>query len=63
MSGWKTWTGGLALIASGAAMVLAAVSGDTIDTAALMQGLAMIGAGFTAIGIGHKVEKAGNGVR
>ncbi|MHA1951887.1 MAG: hypothetical protein ACW987_18730 [Candidatus Thorarchaeota archaeon] len=62
MTGWKTWAGGLSLICTGLGVCLSAISFDpfTVDGEKVTAGVGMIGAGLTAIGIGHKVEKAGN---
>ena len=63
MSGYKTWIGGLGLIASGAGTVLTgilpALSGDLagVDWPTVQAGIAMMGLGFSAIGLGHKMEK------
>ena len=57
MKGWKTWLGGLALVLSGAGVAVVGVTQD-FDMDKVTQGLAMIGAGFAAWGIGHKIEKA-----
>ena len=57
MTGWKTKLGGLALILSGLGLGLVGIS-EGFDMDKLVQAGAMIGAGFTALGIGHKIEKA-----
>lgn len=59
MSGWKTWAGGIALILSGAALGIVGVTQD-FDMTKMAAGVAMIGKGLADIGIGHKIEKAGN---
>lgn len=55
MKGWKTKTGsiGMILVALGT-MANQAAQGDFDFT----QPLAMLFAGFTALGIGHKIDKA-----
>lgn len=50
MRGWKTWIGGLIMVGLGAYLIAA----GEID-----KGVASIGAGVTALGIGHKIEKSG----
>lgn len=56
MSGWKTWTGGVGSIISGFGIFLKCINtGEYHD---LGMALAMIFGGFSAIGIGHKIEKA-----
>ena len=57
MRGWKTWAGGVALIAGGLALIATEVSAGTFEWPKISEGLAMIGAGFAAIGIGHKIER------
>ena len=59
MSGWKTWTAGLASIASGVAMILTSVASDGFSFDALKEGIGLIVAGLGIIGVGHKIEKAG----
>ena len=56
MTGWKTWLGGLALILSGAGVLIVGVT-DNFDMDKITQGAGMIGAGFAAIGIGHKIDR------
>ena len=57
MGGYKTWLGGLSLILPGVLQALTmAQTGYDFNT--LQQSLMMIGAGLSAIGIGHKVEKS-----
>ena len=59
MTGWKTWVGGIGLILSGAGAILVSFNFETMTFGeGLNQGLAMIGAGFAALGIGHKIEKS-----
>ena len=57
MTGWKTWTAGLASVASGVAMILNSVVSDGFSFDALKEGIGLIVAGLGVIGIGHKVEK------
>ena len=57
MKGYKTWLGGIALILSGAGLLIVGVT-DNFDMDKIAQGAAMIGQGFAVIGIGHKIEKA-----
>jgi hypothetical protein len=59
MGGWKTWTGGIGMILSGAAMIVGGI-GDSLDVDAITKGVALIAAGIAALGVGHKVEKAAN---
>lgn len=57
MKGWKTWTGGGAMVLTGVAMLLTMLSsGDFSD---LTAALTTIAGGISVIGIGHKIEKAG----
>ena len=58
MTGWKTKLGGAGLILSGAGMVIAGVLEEPINGSMMSQGIALIGAGLAALGIGHKIEKA-----
>ena len=64
MGGYKTWVAGFGLIATGAGMVLSAIlpalGGDLVgvDWPTVQSGIAMMGAGLAAIGLGHKIEKA-----
>jgi len=50
MSGWKTWIGALIMVGLGAYL---------IATGEVEKGVGLIGAGATAIGLGHKIEKSG----
>lgn len=59
MSGWKTWVGGLSLIVAGLGKILGTIKAGEYNFSEVQEGLALIGAGFAAIGIGHKVEVAG----
>ena len=56
MKGWKTWVGGIGLIATGVGSIAAEVVNDTYDMPTILKGCALIGAGFAAIGLGHKQE-------
>ena len=66
LDGWKTYLGGIGFMLSGAGMLIAdAVKIETgADAIAFISaipahpGTASFLAGFTAVGIGHKVEKA-----
>ena len=49
MSGWKTWLGALSSIAYGIFLVL---------TGKASEGLPLIIAGISLIGIGHKIDKS-----
>lgn len=61
MTGWKTWAGGIGLILTGAGTILTSFDFETMTFGpGLNEGLALIGTGFAALGIGHKIEKAGN---
>ena len=60
MTGWKTKTGGIVIILTGLAAAIKGFNEGNWDEVAA--GVAMIGGGLTAIGLGHKVEKAANGV-
>lgn len=62
MTGYKTWIGGLTLILGGASNVLSGIDWETFtigDATLFNSGIFMVGNGFAALGIGHKVEKAG----
>ena len=61
MSGWKTWAGGIGLIASGVGMIAQTIASDEFDMNKIYAGIALIGAGLSTIGVGHKIEKTANG--
>ena len=63
MTGWKTWAGGLSLIGAGIATIFATVSSGEFNMDEIAKGLGMLGAGLSAIGLGHKIEKAVNGTK
>jgi hypothetical protein len=62
MKGWKTWVGGIGMIATGIGSLANAILND-FDPVAIKESAVMIAAGFssfgglTAIGLGHKIEK------
>ena len=57
MTGWKTLTGGIAVILTGIATAIEGFNkGDWNQVAA---GIALAGGGLTAIGVAHKIEKTG----
>jgi hypothetical protein len=56
MTGWKTKLGGVSMILTGLGLVIKGVvetEGDSIT-----EGISLLGMGFAALGIGHKIEKA-----
>ena len=68
MGGWKTWVGGIGIIASGVGLITATIVAEKFELAELAAGMALISkgvgiiaAGFAAIGLGHKLEKGPNG--
>lgn len=60
MKGWKTWVGGLGSILTGGAIVSGGLL-NNFDLDTITKGIVAILAGFSVLGIGHKIEKAGNG--
>lgn len=58
MRGWKTWAGGLALIASGVGTIAQVIANGEFSFEKIQAGLALIGAGLAVWGIGHKIDKA-----
>ncbi len=64
MTGWKTKIGGIGMIATGIG-ALANAALNNFDPVAIKDSITMIAAGISAfgglaaIGIGHKIEKAG----
>jgi len=56
MSGWKTWLGGLVLIA--AALVGAAYGFLNDQIVVMLLGAGAAGLGLELIGVGHKIEKS-----
>lgn len=58
MKGWKTWVGGIGVIAGGIAIGTHGVL-NNFDLDEITKAIALISAGFAAIGIGHKIEKIG----
>ena len=58
MTGWKTKAGGIGLILSGAGSVIGGFVADPMNGDMIIAGIGLIGAGFAALGIGHKIEKA-----
>jgi len=61
MGGWKTWAGGIGLIASGVGLIAQTISADEFDYGKILEGIALIGSGLTVIGLGHKIEKGPRG--
>jgi len=61
MSGWKTWVGGLGMIATGIGTVIGGILAEPLDWAAVEKGIALIAGGIAVLGIGHKIEKSGQG--
>ena len=60
MTGWKTKLGCAVVILSGLAMAIQAfLDGDWNK---VQIGLVGVGTGLAGLGIGHKIEKAANGV-
>ena len=61
MKGWKTKVGAIGLVLTGIGTVIGGIDFETfaVDSDKLTTGFGMIGAGLTAFGIGHKIEKAG----
>lgn len=57
MTGWKTWVGGIGGILAGLALIADGVV-NNFDFSKISQGVLAVSAGFAAIGIGHKIEKA-----
>ena len=55
MTGWKTW------VAAALAGLIAANSVLQILPPEAVTGLVALAAAFGVVGIGHKIEKAGNG--
>ena len=56
MKGWKTKLGGVSMIRTGLGLAIKGLvegEGDSIT-----EGISLLGMGFAAIGIGHKIEKA-----
>lgn len=60
MGGTKTWIAAIGSIASGVALILNGIAADGFSFEALKEGIGLIVAGFGLIGLGHKIEKAGN---
>lgn len=58
MRGWKTWAGGLALVASGVGAIAQVIASGEFSFEKIQAGLALIGAGLAVWGIGHKIDKA-----
>ena len=56
MRGWKTKTAGVAAILGGAAMILNAVVTGEYEN--VEKGFMMAVGGLTALGLGHKLDKA-----
>ena len=57
MTGWKTWTAAIGLIASGVGMILTGFASDPINFELIAAGWGSIMAGLALVGIGHKIEK------
>ena len=60
MQGWKTWAGGAGMILAGLGQCIMAIEWDSfnVDAEKFNAGVALIGLGLGAFGIGHKIEKA-----
>lgn len=59
MQGWKTKLGGTGMICTGVGFVIAGLLSDPVDGTKIGEGFALIGLGWTGLGLGHKIEKAG----
>lgn len=59
MTGWKTKTGVIATCLTGLAMIITGLSVDPVDMEKITQGAMVISGAFTAFGVAHKIEKAG----
>ena len=57
MGGWKTWVGAIGVFASGLVLIATGLTADPIDPTKVWQGIMICAGAFTAVGIGHKVEK------
>ena len=60
MTGWKSWSAGIALIATGVGMIATSIASGNFDMNTILAGVAKIGEGLAVIGIAHKIEKNGN---
>lgn len=60
MSGWKVWAGGIGGILTGALVIVNNIASGDFSFDALKEGLGLISIGFSALGLGHKLEKASN---
>lgn len=61
MTGWKTWAAGIGTIIAGVGQCLTSINWENFSIGeGFNQGVVTIGIGLGMIGIGHKVEKAGN---
>jgi len=55
---WVTKTGGVSLIFSGLAMITSGLAGDSLDVDLIVQGIAVIGGGVTALGARRAIQEA-----
>jgi len=58
MTGWKTWLGVISAFMTGLGLVAHGASADPFRMEEIIAGFGVISGAFTALGIGHKVEKA-----
>lgn len=57
MTGWKSKLGGIGAILTGAAMIVSGIL-DNFNLDTITKGALAIAAGFSVIGVAHKIEKA-----
>jgi len=58
MTGWKTKAGSLGIFLTGVVMIIEGVVADVVNPDKMYQGVMVCFGALTALGIGHKVEKA-----
>jgi len=58
MTGWKTWCGVISAFLTGFGLVAHGAAGEHINVEEISLGFVTISGAITALGIGHKVEKA-----
>ncbi|MBW2178789.1 MAG: hypothetical protein JRG81_00210 [Deltaproteobacteria bacterium] len=58
MTGWKTKLGSGGVLCTGVAMIIAGFVGEPVNPDKMYQGAMVCFSALTALGIGHKVEKA-----